>query len=199
MHHLIPSTIVDLLKFQYIKICLVLTGDAAQGRWPCVRINMNQQCVDDFAVTGTQQVEYEFTVEQQSCELEIVYYNKTDQDTVVNRQGEILENQSVTVNEITINGVDLVRTNLIFRDIGCYTMLLSDPKKQYFLDHDINTGPSHSLGMFENGTWAIRLGVPVLSFLSQKQQHTELAEQQDTQPILEEIYQKILVCKALTQ
>ena len=187
------------MKFQFIKIQLALTGNAAQGRWPCVRINMNQQPVDNFTVIGTKQVEYELTVEQESFELEIVYYNKTDQDTVVNSQGKIIENQSITVNEVTVNDVDLVKTNLIYRDIGCYNMMLSESKKQYFLDHGINTGPSHSMGMFENGTWTIRLGMPVLSFLSKKQQHTELAEQQDTRPILEEIYQKIQNCKALTQ
>ena len=99
---------------------------------------------------------------------------------------------------VIVNGVDLVRTNLIYR-VGTYTMHLSPHKQQYFIDRGINVEPSHSLSMYENGVWSIQLGVPVLSFLSQKQQSVELAEQQDTQIILEEIYQKILVCKSLVQ
>jgi hypothetical protein len=160
---------------------------------------MNQQTVDDFIVIGTQQVEYEFDVDQDYCTLDIVYYNKTDLDTVVDSQGQITENQNVTVNHVIVNKVDLVRTNLIYRDIGSYTMCLPTHKQQYFIDHGISIAPSHSLSMYENGTWSIKLGVPVLRFLSQIQQYTEIAEQQDTQSILEEIYQKTLVCKALTQ
>jgi len=188
-----------LLKFRSIKLQLVLTGNSAQGRWPCVKINVNQQTVDDFYVIGTKQVEYEFNVDQEHCVLDIVYYNKTDLDTVIDSQGQIIENQNITVNGVIVNGVDLVKTNLIYRNIGAYTMLLDPHKQQYFLDHGLDFGPSHSLSMYENGIWSIKLGMPVLSFLSHLQQNNEIVEQQDIQPVLEEIYQKTLVCKKLTQ
>jgi hypothetical protein len=120
-----------------------------------------------------------------------VYYNKTDRDTVVDDQGQILQNQKLIVDQIVINGVDLVKTKLLYQDLGAYIMDLDSTKRQYFLYNGIDTGPNHSLIMGENGIWTIKLGIPVLSFLSQKQQQIELAEQQNTQHLLEEIYQKV--------
>lgn len=171
-----------------------MTGKAAQNRWPRVKINLNETTVDDFAIVESKKVEYEITVDivQEYCTINVIYYNKTDQDTVVDHAGQILENQNITVDSVCVNGVDLVKTKLIYQDIGAYHMDISSSKKQYFIDNGINIEPSQSLSMSENGTWAIKLGVPVLSFLSQKQQRLELAEKQNHQPILEEIHQKIL-------
>jgi len=193
LHQLIPESIRAQLNFQQVKISLTMTGVSAQGRWPCVRISCNQLLLEDCAIIGTQCLDYEFTAtqDQKCCVLEIVYYNKTDRDTVVDDQGQILQNQKLIVDQIVINGVDLVKTKLLYQDLGAYIMDLDSTKRQYFLYNGIDTGPNHSLIMGENGIWTIKLGIPVLSFLSQKQQQIELAEQQNTQHLLEEIYQKV--------
>ena len=201
LHQLIPPTILNQLNFNKLDLQLVVVGIAVQDRWPCLRVIVDQKIVDDIAVIDTQTLNYSVVVDsaKQSCTLDIVYYNKTNQDTVVNNQGQILENQSVTIAQLTVNGVDLVKTRLIYSNIGAYTMNLSQQKQQYFLENNINIEPSHNLSMFENGTWTIKLGLPVLSFLSQKQQQVEIAEQQDIEPILEQIYQKVLHCKTLLE
>jgi hypothetical protein len=198
LYHLIPKQILDFLNCRHIKLKLELLGTPAEDRYPHVRIIVDQQTIKETVVVGLQSYEYEFDIPdyQDYFTLDIVYYNKKDNDTVV-VQGQIIENQNISLNHIFINEIDLVETGVIHQDIGDYTMQLTNEKYQYFLDNNININPTTSLSMYENGVWSIRIGMPVWSFLTKKQQNIEIAEQIDIQPILKEIYQTVLSCKKL--
>ena len=92
--------------------------------------------------------------------LKIEYLDKTSDHTVVDESGQIIENQSLNIDSLFINNVDVVKTQIIYK-LGVYTRILSESTLQYFRDHGIDYGPSHSLTMTENGSWDINLTFPV--------------------------------------
>jgi hypothetical protein len=70
-------------------------------------------------------------------------------------------------------------------------------KKQYFLQHGINTEPTTNTQMFENGIWHIELDIPLLSALTGKFNYSEPCEQVDVLDIVEKLHAQLLVCQQL--
>jgi hypothetical protein len=126
-----------------------------------------------------------------------VLYDKGNQDTVVNDQGQIVENQSLSIVSVVANGVDLVKTNIIHKGIGRYSMNLNKEKHKYFVEHNINVEPTTGLDMFENGVWHIDLELPVLSFISGVHDVVEPWERVQVEQLVNTLYQQYLHCKDL--
>jgi hypothetical protein len=116
---------------------------------------------------------------------------------VLDAQGQIAENQSVTIVSVVANGVDLVKTNIIHKGLGSYSMQLSAEKHKYFVDHNINVESTTSLDMFENGVWHIDLSLPILSFISGLQDVVEPWERIHVGELVNTLYQQYQICKDL--
>jgi hypothetical protein len=162
---LIPAEIIDLCQFDKFTMEIKLESTPARGVWPCVKVLLNDEEIFNGVVVEEQYIHNTRTVNGiDEFKLSIHYYNKTDNDTVVH-QGTIIENQSLTIKNILINDINLIQTNIIYA-IGCYTLNLTDNKKAHFLKNGIDIGPSHSLGMYENGHWDIILKTPLVPYFT---------------------------------
>jgi len=178
---------------------LIVSGTDCQQRWPCAKVTVNQQIVYDGNVVDLKEISYRSSAKpnQKKCIIDIEYYNKTDQDTIVDATGTIISNQSLTIKELWVNGVDIIKTKTIHQGIGCYTMSLTLDKKQYFIQHGIDLSPSTNTQMFENGVWHIELALPLLSTLTGKFNYSEPCEQVDVLNIVEKLHAQLLVCQTL--
>lgn len=181
---------------ELIDLEFALRGESAQGRWPCVKLSVDGHVLHQGPVDGLCTFKYSSRsqLEQKSCIIKVEYYNKSNNDTCVDSNGSIVENQCVHIESIVVNGVDVVKTNAI-HNIGSYTMNLDLEKYNYFLKNNIQVSPTTSTHMFENGVWQIDLKLPLLSFLTGLQSYTEPWEQVYVNKIVEALYQQYLVCK----
>lgn len=178
----------------------MLQGYVSQGRWPCVKISIDHHVVFQGVVEGIFDQTFVSTAasDQTQCVLEIEYINKNEQDTVVDDQGNILENQHIEIKHLFANNVDIVNNQLIHQGFGQYSMKLSQDKIDYFLKNGYSIKDSTTLEMFENGIWTLIFGLPILTFLTLKQQvYTNQWEQVDTYSLLQELYQRMLICDQL--
>ena len=116
---------------------------------------------------------------------------------MVSTQGEIVENQSLAIKELWVNGVDIIKTGAIHRNIGCYTMSLPEHKKQYFEQMGMIYESTTHTHMFENGVWHIELALPLLSNLTGLHNYTEPWEQVDVQSLVNLLSEKLAVCQDL--
>ena len=128
--------------------------------------------------------------------LKIEYYGKNNEDTVTGADGNIIENQSLEIKKILVNGVDIVADNLYTR-LGSYNMFLDDQKRQYYQAHGYSIGPSHSLHMFENGCWQLDFDMPILQNLVKLNTHQQAHEKWPDPELLLEIYSAINTIKGL--
>ena len=200
LDHLIPTQISAWINSNHIEFRLVLQGYASQGRWPCVKISIDHHVVFQGVVENIldQTFVSTATTDQTQCVLEIEYINKNEQDTVVDDQGNILENQHIVIKHLFANNVDIVNNQLIHQGFGQYSMKLSQEKIDYFLKNEYSIKDSTTLEMFENGTWTLIFGLPILNFLTLKQQvYTDQWEQVDIYSLLQELYQQMLICEQL--
>ena len=196
---MIPQSILNCLNLDLIDLQFELQAHAAQGRWPCVCLRVDGIIVHNGPVINQQKFNYSSRSQscQEKCTIEIVLYNKDDQDTVLNEQGQIVENQSLSIVSVVANGVDLVKTNIIHKGFGSYSMNLSKEKHKYFVEHNINVGPTTGLDMFENGVWQIELGLPILSVITGLHDVIEPWERIQVEQLVNTLYQQYLHCKDL--
>lgn len=187
--HLIPDEILKSCELDRLDIAVTVTARPCQGRWPRVEIMIDRQTQVIGTVDGELQWHTQGTSENTAVELSIVYHDKTNQDTLVDDQGNILENQCLTLERVTVNGVDLVSTGLIYQ-FGEYRMDLAPDKLAYYRDNALSTEPSHSLTMWETGVWTVTLPIPVLPALIQRQSRYQPHERW----ISEDIYQQVYDC-----
>jgi hypothetical protein len=163
LDNLIPTAIREKCNSTEVQIEIILAATSANGRWPSIRLLVNsEQAINKTADSPIITIDYSAEISNKVC-LELEYYGKTADDTVVSN-GNIIENQSIEILGLVINGIDVVKNSLIYK-LGEYTMVLSPEKHKFFTDNGINTGPSHSLMMAENGSWKLTLEVPILAYL----------------------------------
>ena len=177
--HLIPQHIIQKMILNSVELELVLKASPAGGIWPRVKVSVNSQVLFDGTVIEKQTITHSNKHDPGTeVRLSIEYLDKTDQHTLVDDQGQLIENQSVLIESIKLNDVDLVQTNLIY-NFGKYFYNLSETKKQYFKTQRHETEFSHSLHMCENGSWILDLKVPILPELIK---HKALHEKHEIWP-----------------
>lgn len=175
---------------------LTLEGKAANCAWPAIQIKVggeeifSGEVVNDIVVSGTVETEEKF-------DILIDYQNKKDHDTVVDDNGNILENQLIEIKEISVNGIELVRSGLIYRGIGCYNMTLTPYKKEQLELHNQSTAASCNLVMTENGTWKISLEHPTHTFLTRCWTEPEQEARIGLHSVFDEIYDCVERCLEL--
>lgn len=199
LDHLIPLEIHSLLNCDLIDVKILLQGHAAQSQWPNVTVRVNNVVVYSSAVIGLQEISYQTRADQltKSCIVNITYHSKQNNDTVVDSNGVIVENQFVEIAELWLNGVDVVANGMIHQNIGQYTMQLDQHKQQYFEEHNISTVPTTNTRMFENGVWNIELDLPILSSLTAKHNFVESWEEVDSAELVDQMFELFTACQAL--
>jgi hypothetical protein len=195
---LMPLEILDLCQFDRFDLDLELVGVSANGRNPSVKIWIDNQLVADQLIHSVTHFKFNKILDLTTdrINIRIEYYNKTDADTIVDSDGNITETQSLTLSRITINGVDIIKSNLIYR-LGNYTMNLSPEKYKYYTNHGFNTGPTHSLGMYENGAWNLNMKIPILTNFVRLESFQELHEKWPNPELLMAIFNLISEIRTL--
>jgi hypothetical protein len=195
----LPRHILSMMRFENFDLEITLQGYSCNGIFPTVEIFINKQleftsCIDHKTINLNKK--FDSTVRQVT--VDICYLGKTDADTRVDHLGQIIENQSLEITGLTINQVDIISSQSIYK-LGNYTQNLSEEKKAYFLEHKIDIGPSHSLHMFENGVWNINLGFPILPELCKIMSVTEVHQKSLNYDQFDDMYQRIQHIKQLEQ
>lgn len=150
-------------------------GSIAKSKWPCVSILLNDKEIFIDCIREEQTLKFKL-ITSEKFSITIRYQDKDDFDTVVDENGNIIENQSVEIKKIIINQIDLIKTGLIYKNIGNYKMNLSDYKKLELKKYNQSTDLSTNLLMCENGDWTIILEQPLYTFLSKLWYRSEPAE-----------------------
>lgn len=87
-----------------IDIQIQLIGYPSRNKYPELELLLNHQLIFSGEVVNTQSFSFVVDTDQDLNSLEIVHKNKTNQDTIVNADGTIVEDRSVELKELTING-----------------------------------------------------------------------------------------------
>ena len=186
----VPKEVMDHCELDKFDLLLQLRGTACQSRFPMVDV-----LVDDSVIfSGTVENEtITFSTKVTDCDnikIDIRYKEKLPKDTAVDSQGNITENQAVYLKEIVINNVKLIQSKVIYQ-LGQYEMFLEPEKKEYYIAHGFDIGPSHSLEMAENGVWSLTIPMPVLSGLCKLVSQKELLEEWDKYSLINRMYERI--------
>lgn len=190
LDNLIPKQILDACEFDRCKVYLELTATSARNEWPTVRFKVANVIVYQGPVEGSRIIEYDSRLSIKECQFDLEYYGKENKHTVVD-QGQLVENQAVTISKFEINDIDIIKTNLIY-SLGNYQMKLSPEKTAYFVEHNIPTGPSHSLYMSENGNWILNVTMPLVThFVRCKTYYEPHAELWPDIKLLNDIYNTV--------
>lgn len=196
---LIPVTILHRMQLDQFDFVLNLSARSCNGCWPSVRVKVENKIVFDGTVIENQQVRYNSKVNNANeINVCISYYNKKDTDTIVDSTGQIIENQSLEITELTVNGIDLVKTQIIY-NLGMFYQDLLPAKQQYFIDHGFDIGPSHTLLMCENGDWRLKFQVPIMQHFVRYKASQAPSERWPNPELLLEMYELIQDIRRLTK
>lgn len=200
LDHLLPFDIIEYCRFDRFDFKILLTATPAQGRWPTVKIWLDGKVL--LSSTVEEQLEYTYseTLDMNLSEkiLEIEYVGKTDKDTVTNDTGSIVENQSLTVKQVIVNGIDIIANETIYR-FGNYTMDLPPEKRAYYIEHGYSVEPTHSLDMFENGHWRMHFPIPITTNIVKLKATQELHEKWPDPDLLNAIVDTVNNIRRLEQ
>jgi len=187
---LIPENIKKLLNHNEVNVRIILTSTSANGVYPKIKIKMDDNIIFDGSVIKEISIPILTMVNKSSFNFQIEHYGKTDAGTVVDDNGNIIENQTVTISGFFVNEVDITKRGLMSK-LGCFYPNLSQEKQKYFLDIGISVGPSQSLTMFENGTWSLEFKMPVLYWFNKLVSPQEIHEKWPNQDLMDHLYDKI--------
>ena len=165
-----------------------MQGTAVNQRWPHIRVTVNGKEIWNDCVTAQSVITARQRSSQSQCVVCVEYSGKTDQDTVVDSHGNIMANQCVRFDQIWCNGVDLVSTKLLYKNLVHYQMHLDAQKQTYFEQHGLPTHITHTNELYENGIWTLTLPMPVLTGLTQLHDYADPTERTD----LTELKQQLL-------
>lgn len=189
---LIPKQITDLLNLDQVELDITLLGKSASGKYPKSRILINDVLIFDGTVIDYQTVNFSarFTEDISSIQVKIEHYDKDDNAAVKDSDGNLIENQCITLQSVFANGVDIVKNQMIY-NLGYYYQNLSAEKKEYFLANGIDTGPTHSLSMHEDGYWLLEFKMPIMTNLIKMVSRYEDHEKWPNVELMDQYYHRI--------
>ena len=187
------------LNLDRIDISIAAQGIQVNERWPMMMITVDGCCIYDGIVKDTQIFRYQNTASacQQSCQIDIEYYGKQDQDNELDHDQNIIKTQSLLLQEIRINDVDIIKTRAIHQGLGYYRMFLDAAKYEYFKQQGLPIGDTTRTHMFENGIWHLEIELPLLSTLVKKNPVIEPWEDIDLDLLINEFLERIDICEKL--
>lgn len=158
---LIPGQVIEQCKLQHFNLLIGIEGTPAQAQYPTVKVSVNNVVIYDQPTVNYVEIPFDATDDIDSYQVLIEYYNRPNNATVVDDQGNISENQHVKISKVVVNEVDIIQSQIIY-NLGNYTKNLTDEQKAYYLAHGHAVEPTHSLEMYENGFWTLNFKMPVL-------------------------------------
>ena len=112
---LIPQEILDLIADSEFNMILGLTPFAVRGKYPKVKVSVNDNIIFDNIVDQTEQIINYKSSADSDIKIRIEFYDKPeDGGTLISLTGEILENQGIDITKFIINGADLIKNNAIY-------------------------------------------------------------------------------------
>jgi len=166
MKTLIPPEIKELYNHKKADVILKLASVSAKTNWPLVCVSINNNVIfNDLVINEAEITSTTVDPIQSEFFLSIKFCNKTDND-VVCVDNKIVENMSLTISSMIINGVEMLKNGVLF-NFGSYNMDIDHEKEKLFHSLNIPTRNSHSLSMTENGEWEVRIQYPILSSICQ--------------------------------
>jgi hypothetical protein len=194
---LIPGSILEKINNTKAVIKITLSSTPADQRWPMVRLIIDGQVVANQLVKNSTVITHvlEFPVGQQSTTIKLEYYNKQDNDTIVDSDGNILENQLVIIDDIEIDNISLISTKVIYHMPG-YVMQLSDSKSKFFAENNISTDASQSLIMAENGSWTMIFELPIIAHICKINTLYDPEEIKVNQELVDRLYRLVSISKS---
>lgn len=184
-----------------IDIGIVAQGLESSGHWPLLKVTVDGHCIYNDSVGGAVTINHkgQASEDQEFCEIYIEYHGKQDQFNELNQDNKLLKTQSLKLEQIWINGVDIVRTGAIYQDLGYYRMNLDEDKRAYFQANGLPVGDTTNLHMFENGVWYLKIALPLLSTLAKRKSVIEPWEAADLEELIGEFARRVDICRTLEQ
>jgi hypothetical protein len=184
----IPADILKIMPGNQVNLELELHAHDCQRRWPNVQVLLGTNLIYNGPVIDSQLITASINITDPSTELIVVMYGKTEQDTVVGTDGNILQNQSLHISKLVLNGVDIIKNNFVYK--GSFKMVLSAEKTEFFRNNNISTQTA-DYNFYENGTWTLPLELPILTGLVRSVSTTEAYEKIDYHSTMTDIINKI--------
>lgn len=157
----IPDIQQILKEPDIVTVKLTLVGTPATQNYPRVKIFINYSLVMDDYIVNDCDLTFQ-TKNIGHLQIRLDYYNKTDNDTVVN-DGVIIDNQYVRIEQLIVNGVKLSGPSLC--NIARVNYRLTEEQKIIYNSHGYQWENVPSDSLYNNGTWELYLKSPLVTNL----------------------------------
>lgn len=193
MHKLDNLLSTEIKKKLYRKnfdLILQLSAKDCDGRWPKCKVLINDKIIFDGEVQKNTDILFkdEFDIDDSILILTIDRYGKTDNDTKIDKNGNIIDNQMVKITKLLLNEIDIMKNNLIYQ--GKFIMNLSNTQLKYFTKNNLPI-ENHDYHFYENGVWTLQIGLPVLTYIINTRKKIETFEKISYTDIMTKIVQKL--------
>jgi hypothetical protein len=189
----VPTEIVSLMPDSRVNMTLELTACDCNGRWPNAEVSLGDYLIYCGPIIKSKIIVANVEVIDASTKLIIKIHSKTNDDTVTDEYGNILQNQSAHLRQLTLNDVDIVKNCVIKHKViykGVFQMSLDAEKMNFFNQNNISTEVI-DYNFYENGTWTLPLDLPILTGLVRSIATTEAYEKIDYHSTMSDIINKI--------
>jgi len=164
------NEIQDLLKDdEQYSVKLGLTGFAAANRYPRAKVLINDAEVWNGTVNDTV-LSFRVTVFEDWLNIKIYYFDKTDNDTIV-QDGSIIENQYIKINYLECNHLCILGHSIANISLTNYN--LTDSQKQAYTANNAHWENIKTDSLYNNGTWEVNLKKPIVASLIKQKQITQ--------------------------
>ena len=192
----LPTEVLEIMPGNTVELDLELAACECQGKWPTVEIWLGNNQVYNGPIIKSKIIKTRLELSETLTSLKIIMYGKTDKDTLVDNYGNIIQNQSLHLCKLLLNGVDVIKNKFVYK--GIFKMLLSEQKTRFFEDNDIATEVT-DYNFYENGTWTLLLQLPILTGIVKTVATTEMYEKIDYSDSMSDIINKINTLTRKTQ
>lgn len=191
LNSLLPLEIIECINESRFDIVVNFKGTKFKNKFPKIKIIFDNQVLDNITIVDSFQYKYSTKLEiGKNYNLEFDFYNRLDTDTILDSNGQIVEDLGVHLDSITINDIDIIKNKLIF-NLGEFTPRLSSKKLQYYKENNIAISSRKSLHITENGIWKISFQAPILGYLNQFMTFFESHEFWPNDKLMQDIYATI--------
>jgi hypothetical protein len=192
----LPTEVLEIMPGNTVELDLELAACECQGKWPTVEIWLGNNQVYNGPIIKSKIIKTRLELSETLTSLKIIMYGKTDKDTLVDNYGNIIQNQSLHLCKLLLNGVDVIKNKFVYK--GIFKMLLSEQKTRFFEDNNIATEVT-DYNFYENGTWTLLLQLPILTGIVKTVATTEMYEKIDYSDLMSDIIDKINTFTRKTQ
>lgn len=190
LNKLLPPELIEKLGQKDLELKLTLSAKDCENRWPKCQVFINDEMIFNDQVKNTVEILYKnhFTDADKQVNFTINRYGKTDSDTKIGKDGNIIANQMLEITSLMLNGIDIIKNNLIYQ--AKFVMDLSPNQVKYFESNNIPF-ENQDYHFYENGKWTLQIGLPVLTYIINITKTTETFEQIPYSDVMKEIIEKL--------